>query len=478
MRLEKRLYSRTCLIAIVAILLNAVSWAAEGKVQTAKYVDYVAELNKLGMAGRSENLNAAPFYQKAIELYVHWSDEQRKLATKGWLADLPTREQQLLREWVQSNSQALSQLELGSKQPYCWFRLSSRDGTILSVLTSHLSEYTNLGRAIRVRAKFSAAEGNMDKAIADVVTYYRCGLHLMGPNKMSNEQLTSIGFRTSAVQTAFDILDRTKPNKDLLADLQRQIEGLFTNESYIPYFRADKFTKNLMASFAIFSYIPDFRADKFTVLDIIQRIFTDDGKGDGQIDIPSAKKVLLERGAPEKSLEFMQKLGRRKTIETTEKLYSYLDRIAQKAPCQWKTERIDPDPDIATIVKENPLFYILANDFFAISLSRRHLERFARCRADTDGLITTLALLRYKADKGQFPDKLDELVSAGYLKALRSDPFSGRPFAYKRAGEDFVLYSFGTNLKDDGGKLGLNAKGQPTRWTDEGDMVFWPVLRQ
>jgi len=80
-------------------------------------------------------------------------------------------------------------------------------------------------------------------------------------------------------------------------------------------------------------------------------------------------------------------------------------------------------------------------------------------------------------DKGQFPDKLDEVVSAGYLKVLRSDPFSGRPFAYKRVGEDFVLYSFGINLKDDGGKLGLNIKGQPTRWTDEGDEVFWPVLR-
>jgi hypothetical protein len=54
---------------------------------------------------------------------------------------------------------------------------------------------------------------------------------------------------------------------------------------------------------------------------------------------------------------------------------------------------------------------------------------------------------------------------------------SGKPFAYKRVGEDFVLYSFGTNLKDDRGKLGLNIKGQPKRWADNGDEVFWPVLR-
>ena len=111
------------------------------------------------------------------------------------------------------------------------------------------------------------------------------------------------------------------------------------------------------------------------------------------------------------------------------------------------------------------------------SATERIWEISSRCRADTDALITTLALLRYKSDKGQFPEKLDELVSAGYLKALRSDPFSGKPFAYKRVGEDFVLYSFGTNLKDDEAKAGLTTKGQPKRWADDGDNVFWPVLR-
>jgi hypothetical protein len=452
MRNKNGTYRRACVIAIAAILLNASVWAAEGKVQTAKYVDYVAELNKLGMAGRSENLNAAPFYQKAIELYVERSEEQTKLVSKkGWPADFPAREQQLLREWVQSNSQALSQLELGSKKPYYWAKLSSPDGTIMAVLAPDLAEYKNLGRAITLRAKFSAAEGNIDKALTDVVTCYRCGMHRqMGGPKILVEQLVGIAVRALAVQTAFDILDRTKPNKDLLAALQRQMEGLSTNESYIP----------------------DFRSEKYSLLDIIQRIFTDDGKGDGQIDLPSAKKMLLEQGAPEKSLEFMQKLRRRQTIEIAEKSYQYIDILVRKSPWQLKSENVD----WIKIARENRLVEI----FFPAA--ERIAEIFARCRVDTDGLITTLALLRYKADKGQFPDKLDELVSAGYLKNLRSDPFSGRPFggkpfAYKRVGEDFTLYSFGINLKDDGGKLGLDTKGQPKRWADNGDQVFWPILR-
>jgi len=465
MRNRNGTYRRACVIAISAIWLNAAGWAAEGKAQTAKYVDYVAELNKLGMAGRSENLNAAPFYQKAIELYVEKSEEQGKVVLKkGWPADFPAGEQQLLREWVQSNSQALSQLELGSKKPYCWLQLSSVhdgspvDGTLMAVLPGW-TEYRYLGQAITVRARFSAAEGNIDKALTDVVTCYCCGMHLMGPNKMSIEQLVGIRIRGLAVQTAFDILDKTKPNKDLLATLQRQMEWLSTNESHIP----------------------DFRAEKLTLLDIIQRIFTDDGKGDGQIDLPAANAILPTafdmvmpegaggvRGVPFVSL--VRGLRRRQTTEAEEKLSKYLELASRKTPWQWKAENVEQE--IQKIAKENALVEMFC------PLSPRTVGIFARCRAGTDALITTLSVLRYKADKGQFPENLDELVSARYLKALRSDPFSGRPFAYKRVGEDFVLYSFGTNLEDDGGKLGLTTKGQPTTWADDGDAVFWPVLRQ
>jgi hypothetical protein len=458
MRNKNGTYWRAGVIAIAAVLFNASVWAAEGKVQTAKYVDYVAELNKLGMAGPPDGnirgLNAAPFYQKAIELYVERSEEQTKLVSKkGWPADFPAGEQQLLREWVQSNSQALSQLELGSKKPYYWAKISSPDGTIMAVLAPDLAEYRNLGRAITLRAKFSAAEGNIDKALMDVVTCYRCGMHRqMGGPKILVEQLVGIAVRALAVQTAFDILDRTKPNKDLLAALLKQMEGLSTNESYIP----------------------DFRAEKYSLLDIIQRIFTDDGKGDGQLDLPAAKRIISIAMSLDVNMRYLsddesrlQALRRRQTTETAEKSYQYIDILVRKSPWQLKSENVD----WIKMARENRLVMI----FFPVA--ERILEIASRCRADTDALITTLAILRYKDDKGQFPDKLDELVSAGYLKALRSDPFSGKPFAYKRVGEDFTLYSFGINLKDDGGKLGLDTKGQPKKWAGDGDQVFWPILR-
>jgi hypothetical protein len=56
------------------------------------------------------------------------------------------------------------------------------------------------------------------------------------------------------------------------------------------------------------------------------------------------------------------------------------------------------------------------------------------------------------------------------------DPYGPGSLVYKRIDNGFLLYSFGTNLKDDGGTLGHGWQGhQPIMWADNGDWVFWPV---
>ena len=65
-------------------------------------------------------------------------------------------------------------------------------------------------------------------------------------------------------------------------------------------------------------------------------------------------------------------------------------------------------------------------------------------------------------------------MGAGYLKELPNDPYGGGALRYKVVGNDFVLYSFGVDMKDDGGQMGTK-NGKPFKWADEGDWVFWPV---
>ena len=61
------------------------------------------------------------------------------------------------------------------------------------------------------------------------------------------------------------------------------------------------------------------------------------------------------------------------------------------------------------------------------------------------------ALRAFRAETAQFPRKLGELVP-NFLRELPLDPFSERPFVYRRQGEGYVLYSVGENGRDDGGE--------------------------
>ena len=96
-----------------------------------------------------------------------------------------------------------------------------------------------------------------------------------------------------------------------------------------------------------------------------------------------------------------------------------------------------------------------------------------------EATVTILALQRYKADKDSYPDDLQELVTAGYLGQLPDDVYSGKPLVYRKTADSFILYSFGENFKDDGGKPRTYSNDRPRLWghdEEDGDAVFWPVL--
>ena len=64
---------------------------------------------------------------------------------------------------------------------------------------------------------------------------------------------------------------------------------------------------------------------------------------------------------------------------------------------------------------------------------------------------TGLACRVFKARNGRFPDDLSELVPS-LIPETPIDPFTGSPLMYRKAGEGFVVYSLGSNQKDDGGR--------------------------
>lgn len=62
-----------------------------------------------------------------------------------------------------------------------------------------------------------------------------------------------------------------------------------------------------------------------------------------------------------------------------------------------------------------------------------------------------LACRLYKIRTGQYPESLESLVPA-LLPEVPTDPFTGKPMVYRRDGKGFIVYSLGSNQKDDGGR--------------------------
>ena len=138
----------------------------------------------------------------------------------------------------------------------------------------------------------------------------------------------------------------------------------------------------------------------------------------------------------------------------------YYDLVAKKTPWQLKNDKT------AEKLTSNNILLQTTGPSFAKAAQTHY-----RILAMTDALITTAAILRYKTDTAKVPQNLNELITAGYLKALPMDPYSDKSLVYKPAGDDFVLYSLGADFDDDSGK-------HDSKWGDNGgDYIFWPVQR-
>jgi len=78
---------------------------------------------------------------------------------------------------------------------------------------------------------------------------------------------------------------------------------------------------------------------------------------------------------------------------------------------------------------------------------QRDADHTARVRT----VLTAIAIERFRcAHNGELPTDLNELVPT-YLSSFPRDPYDGQPLRFKRRTTGYVVYSIGSDLRDDGG---------------------------
>jgi hypothetical protein len=94
---------------------------------------------------------------------------------------------------------------------------------------------------------------------------------------------------------------------------------------------------------------------------------------------------------------------------------------------------------------------------------QRDADHIARIRTAQ----TAIAVERFRrAHNGDLPTDLNQLVPA-YLPSLPRDPFDGEPLRFKRRATGYVVYSIGSDLRDDGG-----SEGDPKKPSSAKDITF------
>ena len=266
------------------------------------------------------------------------------------------------------------------------------------------------------------------------------------------------------VESSFAVLSRQQLNSNALKDFQQRIE----REIY-------KDRREL-----------DFQAERFWAYDMIQRVFTDNGRGNGFLIPRKAVEVIeqsivvlitpseddFEQMYLERYLGFvwiaMVGPDRRKTVEIVDEYFDYADGVKSLSLKQLHENGIDSKAYFEKKIKHEFIKDILPDISYTLQSFKIYQNKEA-------ALLTTIAILRYEKDKNRLPASLDELISAGYLKEMPMDTCSDKPLVYKKTDGGFLLYSVGLDFKDDGGEVYRYDKGRVRRWADKGDTVFWPM---
>ena len=189
---------------------------------TAK-TDYVAELNKIGMAGRAESDNAAPYYQKAMELYIE-KPQGLRITTSQWPKEYPAQQHAMLKKWVRDNSRALEQLQLAATKPYYWRKYTGEK--LHATEMPHLSTMRDLAKALQNRAMLSAEDGNITSALADIETLYTIGTQMsVGPRPLI-EKLVGIAVKALPIGTVYKMLDKQMLDTNSMKSLEDRLKQL------------------------------------------------------------------------------------------------------------------------------------------------------------------------------------------------------------------------------------------------------------
>lgn len=470
--------------AILLLYVVAGLWMATGK--PSLKIDYLADFNKPVIAV-PEDQRAWPVYRDALlamgaaptKANASWSMLDTLDAKPGdanWTK---------LEAFLKGNADSLAKLRDAAARPSLGFVSSTshadfserdrelfgvtvakeevelsktrtlEDRWIISALLPYMQHLKDAGMLLAADARRAAAAGDGNTALSDIRAKLGVSRHCEElPFLVCVVQANTV--QNTARATIQGIL-ATNPklwSTDQLRDLAHQLAA-----SQLDWRRG-------------------FQGERSCFYDSMQRVYTDNGHGDGRLalNVTSDKNLfeLIEsvsaEGAVHKSAfsnpalallslpaANMAIAGRKEMTDT----YDYVTNqaLARLGSPYWTWSKEPSLDQEVQSLKSGRLFGF--RHFFVLLLTPAYdkvLNRVVASDGNRDGVFIGLALELYHREHGKWPETLAEL-SPKYLPTLPADPITGKPLHYKVVGDRPIVYSVGVDGDDDGGRIAKSKDG-------------------
>ncbi len=346
-----------------------------------------------------------------------------------------------LADWVKHNAKPFELLTEASQRPMWWSPSPSLlrpkyEGAI-QILLPAVQNLRGATRALCIRAMWYAAQGQRAEAWQDLQTTFQLATHC-GRGMTLVEQLVAIAIDNTALSRTVTLLQLDESD----AKFAREV---------LDYLQKRKIPSDVVRSFDQGERV--FFADMVVML---QRDFSTLENAGTDVTTPA---LLFYSQAPmnwndvlrsanaiyNRLVETASIPDRAERMRATSNLDHHISQLARSAG--------DPARIVASFINAEVRSALVADTMVSLMLPALNASMKAQDRAIAvlDLTRVAAALAVYRAEQGEYPEKLAQLVPS-VLDKVPNDLYSDKPFSYERKPDGgYLLYSVFEDGKDDGG---------------------------
>jgi len=462
-------------IVVLVVVLVYAGWVIVALNRTATIaVDYVALLNEKA-AAVPEQERAWPYYRESgIALLENpmpsdvffdedieepsWQDEKGWNHFEHWLTvhegTLETLHEATSKEglgFILSSEVAEEDKDLWPDEYASQQNEELLDGFVISVLLPQLGPMRRMALLLSVDAKSAAASGDADRCLDDIQSMVQVGNHVR-EHPLLISDLVSHAIYNITFNTLGEIVEHepTLFSAEHYATLEEELGAL---EEHLGI---------------------RLEGERYFMYDLLQRIYTDDGNGDGRLIPVDASRLIaytesVSSGSTSTSLlpALFAPIADVCFASRKEMHDEYTRRIEfAKSQSEIPLAEFKQGNSAVTNPWESPRSSL--DPYFIVNLLFPALERATLqgkyTRANRDAMLAVLYAVQEHNETGQWPTDLSE---AGVL-----DAWSSMPFLITTVDENPVIYSVGFDQEDDNGQFDPTASRMNEK--SDGDWIVWP----